>query len=163
MSIIEQFMGRDASPLIQFIKYGLAGGVATAAHITMFHLVAWKLFPALQEDDWFVKIFKLTMEEEDTKLRARNSMIDNGIAFIFSNMVAYVINIYWVFEPGRHPWYIQISLFYLVSGVSVVIGTALMGWLIRRFGMTTTYAFLANLVSALLINYAMRKFVIFNG
>jgi len=103
------------------------------------------------------------MEEEDTKLRARNSMIDNGIAFIFSNMVAYVINIYWVFEPGRHPWYIQISLFYLVSGVSVVIGTALMGWLIRRFGMTTTYAFLANLVSALLINYAMRKFVIFNG
>ena len=90
-------------------------------------------------------------------------MIDNGIAFIFSNLVAYVINIYWVFEPGRHAWYVQISLFYLVSGVSVVIGTALMGWLIRRFGMATTYAFLANLVSALLINYAMRKFVIFNG
>jgi putative flippase GtrA len=163
MTILEQFMGRDAGPLIQFIKYGLAGGVATGAHILVFHLAAWKLFPALQANDWFVKIFKLSMAEESTALRARNSMIDNGIAFMFSNMVAYVINIYWVFEPGRHPWYIQISLFYLVSGVSIVIGTSLMGWLIRRFGMSTTYAFIANLVSALLINFAMRKFVIFNG
>jgi hypothetical protein len=29
--------------------------------------------------------------------------------------------------------------------------------------MQTTYAFGANLVSALLINYAMRKYVIFKG
>jgi len=162
-SMLEQFMGREAGPLVQFIKYGLAGGMATAVHIAIFHLAAWKLFPALQANDWFVKIFKLRVDREDDKLRARNSMIDNGLAFLISNFVAYVINIYWVFEPGKHVWYVQISLFYLVSGVSIVIGTAMMGWLIRRFGMSTTYAFLANLVSALLINYAMRKYVIFNG
>lgn len=156
-------MGHNASPLIQFIKYGIAGGMATAVHITIFHIAAWKIFPALQANDWFVKIFKISMEHEDDKLRARNSMINNGIAFMLSNMVAYVINIYWVFEPGKYTWYIQVSLFYLVSGVSIVIGTSIMGWLIRRYGMSTTYAFLANLVSALLINYAMRRFVIFNG
>ncbi len=89
MTILEQFMGRDAGPLIQFIKYGLAGGVATGAHILVFHLAAWKLFPALQANDWFVKIFKLSMAEESTALRARNSMIDNGIAFMFSNMGEY--------------------------------------------------------------------------
>lgn len=163
MSIVEQFMGHDAGALVQFIKYGLAGGVATASHILVFHLTAWKLFPALQANDWFVKIFRIPVEHEADALRARNSMIDNGIAFMISNFVAYVINIYWVFEPGRHTWYIQLGLFYLVSGVSIVIGTAVMGWLIRRFGMSTTYAFIANLVSALLINYAMRKFVIFKG
>ena len=90
-------------------------------------------------------------------------MVDNGVAFLFSNFVAYLLNVPWVFEPGRHHGLIEIGLFYLVSGVSVVVGTALMGWLIRRFGMRTTYAFAANLVTALLINFAMRKFVIFKG
>ena len=47
--------------------------------------------------------------------------------------------------------------------MSIALGTALMGFLIRRYGVRTTYAFLSNLVAALLINYAMRKFVIFNG
>ena len=45
----------------------------------------------------------------------------------------------------------------------MVLGTSMMGWLIRRFGMQTTYAFGANLVSAVLINYAARKFFIFSG
>jgi putative flippase GtrA len=54
-------------------------------------------------------------------------------------------------------------LFYLVSGVSMAIGTALMGLLIRRFHLLTTYAFGTNLVTAVMINYVMRKFVIFAG
>ncbi len=90
-------------------------------------------------------------------------MIGNGLAYIFSNLVAYLINIYWVFVPGRHHWIVEIILFYLVSGVAIAIGTATMGFLIRRFGMLTTYAFGSNLVAALMINYAMRKFFIFNG
>ncbi len=90
-------------------------------------------------------------------------MIGNGLAFIISNLVAYLINIYWVFVPGRYHWIIEIILFYLVSGVAIAIGTATMGFLIRRFGMLTSYAFCSNLVAALMINYAMRKFFIFNG
>ena len=87
----------------------------------------------------------------------------NGCAFIVSNLVAYVINIYWVFVPGRYSWIVEITLFYLVSGTSMVMGTVLMGFLIRRFGMLTTYAFGANIFTALMINYAMRKYFIFNG
>ena len=37
------------------------------------------------------------------------------------------------------------------------------GYLIRRHGIRTTYAFGTNILTALLINYAMRKFVIFSG
>jgi len=163
MTIIEQLTGREAGPLVQFLKYAIGGGIATAVHITLFHMCAWKLFPALQENDWAVRLFRLRTAPEDDRIRARNSAIDNGIAFIFSNLTAYLINIWWVFKPGKHGVLVEIVLFYLVSGVSMVIGTSLMGLLIRRYGVRTTFAFGANLVTALLINYAMRKFVIFNG
>lgn len=163
MTVIEQFTGREAGPLVQFIKYSLAGGIATAVHITIFHLFAWRVFPALQENDWAVQWFKLSVPPEDNAQRSRNCMLDNGIAFLFSNLVAYVVNVLWVFQRGKHGVFVELGLFYLVSGVSVVIGTTLMGYIIKRYGVRTTYAFLSNLVTALLINYAMRKYVIFKG
>lgn len=163
MGILEQFAGRDAGPLIQFIKYGIGGGLATVAHILAFHLCAWKLFPALQAEDTVVRLFRIPVRPQDDAARSRNSMIDNGLAFVLSNLVAYLVNIYWVFEPGRHSRLVEIGLFYLVSGVSIALGTVLMGFLIRRYGVRTTYAFVSNLVTAVLINYAMRKFVIFKG
>jgi putative flippase GtrA len=163
LNIIDQFFGPESANLFQFIKYGISGCIATSTHILVFHLVAWKLFFALQADDWFVRILNLPIQKLDDATRSRNSMKGNGVAFIISNLVAYFINIYWVFVPGRFHWIMEIGLFYLVSGVAIVIGTGLMGFLIRRFGMLTTYAFGANIFTALMINYAMRKFFIFNG
>ncbi len=149
--------------LIQFIKYGLAGGLATVTHIAVFHLAAWKLFPALQPKDHLVRLLALHLRPIEEHHRARNSMICNVLAFLVSNMVAYITNVLWVFQAGRHPFIIEIALFYCVSGLSILIGTLLMGLLIKRFGMLTTYAFAANIVSAVLINYAVRKFFIFQG
>ena len=149
--------------MVQFIKYGIAGGLATFVHIVIFHLVAWQIFPALQENDFFIVIFELTVTELSVATRSLNSMLSNGVAFICSNMVAYIINVIWVFKPGRHHRIIEIGLFYLVSGVSMVIGTSMMGFLIRYYGMQTTYAFTVNIVSAVMINYSMRKFYIFKG
>jgi len=68
-----------------------------------------------------------------------------------------------VFRRGRHAWPVEIGLFYLVSGVAGGIGTLTMKLLITAAGLTTTIAFSANVVSSLLINYAMRRFVIFKG
>ena len=163
MSIIDQFAGNEAGNIVQFVKYGISGCIATLTHIIVFHLVAWKMFFALQANDWFVRLFNLPIQELDDTTRSLNSMKGNGVAFLFSNLVAYLINIYWVFVPGRYHWVIEIGLFYIVSAVALVIGTSIMGFLIRRFGMLTTYAFGSNLFSALMINYAMRKFFIFTG
>ncbi len=58
---------------------------------------------------------------------------------------------------------VEILFFYLVSGISTMIGTMLMGLLIRRFGLLTTYAFASNILAAVLINYVMRKYFIFLG
>jgi len=153
----------DSPALIQFIKYGIAGGIATVTHIVLFHLVAWKIFPSLQPHDHAVKLFKLKIHEINDTTRARNSMLGNIIAFMFSNLVAYFINIMWVFQGGKYHWAIEILLFYAVSGFSTFLGTILMGVLIRRFGMLTTYAFGSNIFTAIMINYAVRKFFIFQG
>ena len=163
MNFVDQLSAYEAANILQFIKYGISGAIATATHILIFHLVAWKWFFALQANDWFVRLFNLPIRELDDNTRARNSMKGNGVAFMISNLVAYLLNIYWVFVPGRYYWMIEIGLFYLVSGAAIVMGTALMGLLIRRFGVLTTYAFGANILAALMINYAMRKFFIFNG
>jgi putative flippase GtrA len=162
-SYIEQFKGQEASPLVQFVKYGIAGGLATFVHIVVFHLVAWKIFPSLQESDFAIVILGLSVSEVDVATRSLNSMLSNGVAFIFSNTVAYLINVFWVFKPGRHNRIIEIGLFFLVSGVSVAIGTSMMGFLIRFYAIQTTYAFTVNIVSAVMINYGMRKFYIFKG
>jgi len=163
MTIIEQFTGREAGPLIQFIKYGIAGGIATLTHIALFHILAWKILPALQENDFAVRKFHIHVPEMSTDTRARNSMLDNFMGFLVSNFVAYIINIYWVFEKGRHSLLVELGMFYLASGISMAIGTFLMGYLIKRYGIRTTYAFFSNLVTAVLINYAARKFLIFKG
>ena len=163
MNLIDQLLGNEAGNVVQFIKYGISGCIAVATHIIVFHLVAWKMFFALQSNDWFVRFFNLPIREVNDGIRAQNSMLSNVLAFMISNLVAYIINVYWVFVPGRYHWIVEIVLFYLVSGASLVMGTAIMGFLIRRFGMLTTYAFGSNIFTALLINYAMRKFFIFKG
>ncbi len=149
--------------MIQFMKYCIAGGVATLTHIVLFHFIAWKIFPALQKSDAAVILFNLQVTQVDVVTRSFNSMLSNGITFLFSNLVAYIANIYFVFESGRHSKLVEISLFYLVSGISMIIGTGIMGFLIRFFGMQTTIAFSANIVTAVLINYSIRKFFIFKG
>jgi len=146
---------------LQFLKYAISGCVATLTHTIIFHLFAWRKFFALQADDWFVRVFRLKIREVDDRTRSRNVIKGNTVAFVVSNLVAYLLSIYWVFVPGRHHWIVEISFFYLVSGISLLIGTALMQLLIRRFGLLTTYAFGSNVFAALIINYGMRKFLIF--
>jgi len=156
-------MNIDSAAIVQFIKYGLAGGLATTTHIIVFHLTAWKVFPALQEKDHAVRFLKLSIRKVNDATRARNSMTSNFSAFLTSNMVAYITNILWVFEGGKYHFIIEILLFYAVSGISIFLGTLLMGILIKRYGILTTYAFGSNIVTAIMINYAMRKFFIFHG
>ena len=167
--ILKQFTQRDAHPVIQFIKYGISGGVATAVDVLLFYFLAWKVLPALQESDPLVQLARSTLGVEfaltavNETLRASRFILISGITFIFSNLTAYVLNIYWVFEPGRHNRHVEIILFYAVSITAIVIGTAL-GWgMINFLGMSTTASYLGKLFSAVMINYACRKFLIFKG
>lgn len=161
--LIQQFLQRDASPLVQFIKYAIGGGIATAVDMLVFYIVAWKILPALRPDDPVVTRLGLKVREVTEEQRSRRFVIITLIAFLFSNLTAYVINIFWVFEPGRHVWWIELLLFYAVSGISIVIGTSI-GWvMIKWFHLSTTASYVSKMIAALLINFVCRKFIIFKG
>jgi putative flippase GtrA len=162
-SIIRQFSGRSHTPLVQFIKYGICGGAATVVHIGIFFFCAWKLLPALGAMDPLVRLFGLTVSPVAESARAWHALADNAIAFVFSNLTAYLLNILWVFERGRHHWWIEVGLFYGVSGISLVVGSILQTFLIQHFGLATTPAFGANVIASMSINYVLRKFMVFKG
>ncbi len=162
-NLLNQFTGRQHSPLVQFIKYAIAGAIATVVNIGLFYCCALKLMPALTPNDPVAKLLHVQVVLVSDAVRTRNSIIDNSVAFLLANLTAYLINIYWVFESGRHNRFYEILYFYLVSGISFALGSALMGFLIYHFGLMTTIAFGANAVVSLLINYALRKYFIFKG
>lgn len=150
--------------LLQFIKYGISGGVATLVHLTVFYVMAIWVLPALAGDDPVYRFLgKGAPEVMADAVRAKRAALDNGAAFILSNLTAYILSVLWVFKRGRHHWILEILMFYAVSGISMLIGTIIQSWLIVHLGMATTVAFGANMITALLINYGMRKFVIFKG
>jgi len=163
---ITAFLSEKDNPLVQFLKYGICGGLATGIDMVVFFLFAWLVFPALTESDPFTKLleflhFDLRMVSES--LRLRNYWIDKVICFLFSNFTAYILNVLFVFKAGKHKRHHEMMLFYAVSLVSFFVGTIAGDALIRFCGLDTTYSYIAAMISALLINYAGRKFFIFHG
>ena len=159
--LLRQFQGRRHGPVVQFIKYGIAGSIATVVHACLFFFLSWKVIPALRADDPIAGFLNIPPSPISDSVRALHAGINNALAFMVSNFVVYLINIAWVFERGRHSFWKEIGLFYGVAGVSVVIGIGLQSLLISRFGISTTYAFAVMVLICLMINYFMRKYFIF--
>ncbi len=148
---------------VQFFKYGLCGGFATVVDMAVFYAVSLTVIPALAADDPVVRRLGLTGPFADEILRPRNFAINRAIAFLFSNAAAYLTNVRWVFEPGRHRRHVEIGLFLIVSGFSMAVGLG-MGWsLIHWGGFSTTFSYAGNMAASILINYACRKYVVFKG
>ena len=160
---INAFLNEKDNPIVQFLKYGICGGIATGVDIVCFFLLAWFAFPALGQDDIFVKLLNLSPEPISEALRGRNFVIDSILCFLVSNMSAYILNVLFVFKSGKHKRHHELMLFYAVSVVSLILAT-LAGWiLISLFGLSTSWSYIAKMVAAVLINYAGRKFLIFHG
>ena len=120
------------------------------------------------EEDVRVRLLRkfrpgLKVPEAAGRSRAANAIRCNIIAFFFSNTFCYVLNRLFVFQPGHHHVVVEALLFFAVSAFSTFVGTAFQTLLIRKANMQTTFAFGANLVASLAINFVMRKFVVFNG
>jgi putative flippase GtrA len=160
---ISAFLNEKDNHLVQFFKYGICGGIATGVDMVAFFLLAYYAFPALAQDDIFVKLLNLSPEPITEALRGRNFVIDSILCFMVSNLSAYFLNVLFVFKSGKHKRHHELMLFYAVSLVSLVLATAA-GWvLISIFGLGTTWSYVAKMVAAVMINYAGRKFLIFKG
>lgn len=147
---LARLLGSETHWLVQFIKYGLVGAAATAIDMVCFRVFALFFSPDRKSG------------LSDT-VRSRNFVIDNTLAFLIANFACYLMNVAWVFEAGRHSRWVELVLFYAVSGTSAVIGIGLGKILIRRFHWDGNYAYLAKVFAALMFNFVLRKFVIFKG
>jgi len=137
--------------------------VATAVDVMAFYAAAVMILPALTPEDPVARLLGLHVLPIAEGLRSSRYIWDKAIAFFFSNLTAYIVNILWVFTPGRHSKAMEIALFYAVSAVSFAVGTGL-GWmLIKWAGLSTTYAYAANAAASIAINYVCRKFIVFKG
>lgn len=163
IKLLKQQLGHDAHPVVQFIKYGFIGGFATGINMLVFFLLGWKLLPCLKPDDWLVRLFGLAVVTPEESTRWLSALYCNAAGFVVSNSVCYVLNRLFVFKPGRHRMMLEFALFFAVSGISWGIGVGIQTGLIRYGGIQTSTAFAANILCALLINYATRKFFIFKG
>jgi putative flippase GtrA len=163
--ILKQFFQREAHPFIQFIKYGISGCTASAIDIILFYVLCIWIIPAIGSNDVMLKIlpFDIPVADISDNTRAFRFALNSVISFIFSNGTSYLMNIIWVFERGKHKWYVELLLFYSASGISIVIGTLIGSLAIKYFGATTTVSFIAKAVAALMLNFICRKFIIFKG
>lgn len=159
--ILHQFADRKAHPVIQFIKYGISGGIVTVFSMAVFAILTWKVFPCLQENELIVRLLHLRVEPMDETLRARNYAYCKIIEFMLANLFCYFINIAWVFESGKHSRRKELLLFYAVSFFSFVVGAGLGAGVIVFFNAGAVTAYVLNLITAVLINFAGRKYYVF--
>lgn len=149
-TIIRAVLSRDAHPLIQFGKYGFCGVLAVTVQVAM-----WIFF-----SQWFPNAEGLDLTKRE---RAINHLIANLCAFPFSNIVAYITNVLFVFEPGRHSKTREFAYFTGISFFSFIIGTMAGPFLIDRFGIPSWAAQGGLVVTSALVNFVCRKFFIFKG
>jgi putative flippase GtrA len=163
MQVLKKILLEKNHPGIQFLKYSLCGGMAFLTDIFVFYLMAVFVFPALTENDIVVQLLRLDVESISESQRLRNFWLGKTSSFVAANIVAYTLNVLFVFKGGKHKVHHEIMLFFAVSLVSFLLGTWSGDLLIRFFGIQTTVSNLTAIISAALINYAGRKFFVFKG
>ena len=132
----------------QFGKYLLCGGTGFAVHWTLVNILGHTISPA----------FDHSLGDD---LRFQRSAINNSIAFFISNTVAYLLNIRFVFQSGRHNRRTEVGLFFLASAIGFFPALWTLDIIIRSFSLNTHIANLGFPAVAALGNFFARKFLIF--
>ena len=146
-TVFRYLVSREAHPLVQFVKYGCCGVAATVAQIGVAYLL----------DAWFPWVDGSI--SDDT--RAKNQVIANLIAFVFSNATAYTTNVLWVFESGRHSRVREFTFFTLIAFASFCAGLFGGPFLIHKFGINSHLSQIGLVVTSALVNFVSRKFLVF--
>jgi putative flippase GtrA len=155
-TIFVRIRAREVPPLIQFMVYGLCGGLSTVVFVTLTIYLSYYVFPAM--DGMIVDGKPITDD-----LRAHDLLINNTIAFAIANIVAYVTNILFVFKTGRHHPVMEFLYFTAGSTVSFVISQFAGPWLVHNYGLPTSIAIITNITASLLLNFAIRKLFVFKA
>lgn len=147
--------------LWQIFKYGVIGVLATVINLIVAELCAAYVWPCLGPDDLLVKSFGVASSAVSDSTRANLAVICNLVGFFVANVSCWLLNRKFVFIPGRHHWLVEYLLFLAGSGFAILIGNALIWVLVRYQGLQTTYSFVVNVAASVMINFLVRKFLVF--
>ena len=156
-------LSHDAGPFWQFVKYGTVGVMATCVQIGVFYLLATTCLKCLTADDWAVRLLGFAAANVSNAVRAVRFAFATGIGFVTANIFCWLMDRWFVFKPGKFRWYIEFAMFFGAATLATVIALGLSSALIHFAGLMTSAAVLIEIVASFLINYFVRKFVIFRG
>ena len=163
LSSIYERLRRKDRPLAQVAKYVVCGGISVAVDQAIFYLLAWLVWPCLRATDPVARLIVavgLPFDAATEAELARNYYGIKAICFLLSNAVVYVLNVLFVFESGRHRRPVEVVLFFgaaLFQFFFIWLGRVL----ITTFGWEVTYSNVAMLVCGIVMNYFVRKFLVF--
>ncbi|MDB6072806.1 MAG: GtrA family protein [Verrucomicrobiaceae bacterium] len=155
-TILQRVKSHDAHPSIQFLKYAVCGGLATATLLVIVTVLSMTVFPAS-------KGAIINGEVLDEAVRKHNIILNNTIAFPFSGIVGYILNVMFVFKPGKHSRGKEMFLFFLVAAAGFFPGLWLVDYLVGHYHIASKWATVTFIITSFMVNFVFRKFVIFKG
>lgn len=147
----------------QFVRYALVGALATAVNIAVAGVCSAWVLPCLSAGDPLVVHFGFPSAAIADSLRAIRAVVCNFAGFAVANVVCWLLNRKFVFTPGRHRWHVELALFFGGSAFAVACGSATIWALVKFAGMQTTYSFLVNILVSVVVNFAVRKKLVFKN
>lgn len=161
--MVRRFLSHDSGPFAQFVKYGVIGVLSTCVQMIGFYLLAATCLKCLGADDWAVRFLGLPSVEVSDGLRAFRAAVATAGGFTVANIFCWIMNRLFVFKPGKFRWYVEFLMFFGVAALATVVALGVQSLLIKYFGMMTTAAVIVEVVASFLMNFFVRKFVIFKG
>jgi len=148
--IIADLKIKEDPPLwAQIFKYGIFGVLGAVLFLCVYALID-VLFPKYMADD---------LPKEILKQHLLHVLI---IAFLISNLMAYITNRMFVFTPSDRGKLSELVIFLLVTGLSFFAGNAAKNWFID-LGMHKDIAALAFAFSTATVNFITRKYFVFSN
>ena len=168
MTRLGKILSLDSGPFWQFVKYGVIGVMATLVQTGVFYVMAATCLRCLTADDWAVRFLGLpsaafTGDEAWYATRGTLAAVATAVGFVVANVFCWLMNRRFVFRPGRFRWHIELAMFFGASTLATIVALSVMKLLIDRFGMMTTLAVFVEIAVSFLVNFFVRKFVIFKG
>ena len=160
---VRRFLSHDSGPFAQFVKYGAIGVLSTCVQMIGFYLLAATCLKCLGADDWAVRFLGIPSVEVSDGLRAFRAAVATAGGFTVANIFCWIMNRLFVFKPGKFRWYVEFLMFFGVAALATVVALGVQSLLIKYFGMMTTAAVIVEVVASFLMNFFVRKFVIFKG
>lgn len=147
----------------QFVKYGTVGVITTYIQGIVFYVLGSSCLMCLGQGDWAVEHLSLPCADIPDSLRAYRFAAATAAGFVIANAVCWVMNRMFVFRPGKFRWHVELALFFGVSLSAALIALGMSSLLIHLAGLMTSAALVLEIVVSFLLNYFIRKFIIFKG